>query len=470
MAFIDAETGNCIVRIVFDGPPMTGKTESIRALSEHLHGSAKGDQVYTPSQAEERTLYFDWLDYVGGRYKGNKIHCQLVTVPGQAVLRERRKTILGTADAVLFVSDSQADNMQQSIDYLNQLREFTHRPGSPIRGIVVMANKQDLPKALSGRQVLESLGDHADMAVVETCATQATGIREAFVLAVRLAVERMQQIDRESGLETRTEPDSPELLLNEIELHEESENSASPANQPQSQRNKPPDRPTEHSPCRQFWPPDKGEKIFAGIHHCLTISQHRDDLKGLQIHLSKRWRLLTPYGLDLEQDGEGIFRRMVETYENAQPWIGTERALILIDDRNEQQVWQLTRNGISLDDLMRRILQSDDIHRFAEGLITAAMTAAAAEFDFNSLWRMPDSDEINHLNQYTGFLSWNSIADTIAKPSKRALVRHYLKPYLDDYLTAPPFPVPQILKTLDQKKTPENAEQIDVLLAMLIGH
>ena len=108
MATLDEQQNTVTLRIVYSGAPMSGKTESIRSLSELLFGSTRSqDEFYTPEDTSGRTLYFDWLNYVGGYFKGYKLNCQLISVPGQKTLQTRRQFLLEMADVVVFVVDSE---------------------------------------------------------------------------------------------------------------------------------------------------------------------------------------------------------------------------------------------------------------------------------------------------------------------------------------------------------------------------
>jgi len=101
MAIIDDTRGVLVVRIVYDGPALSGKTTSLRALAQGV-----SSKVDCPAELAGRTLYFDWVDYVGGLFDGRQIRCQIVSVPGQKDLSHRRKLLLETADAVVLVLDT----------------------------------------------------------------------------------------------------------------------------------------------------------------------------------------------------------------------------------------------------------------------------------------------------------------------------------------------------------------------------
>jgi hypothetical protein len=89
MAVLDRQNGCVVIRVVYDGAPMAGKTTSVAALGRGL-----GAAVFSPAELEGRTLFFDWLDYTGGLFEGHRIRCQIVSVPGQATLAPRGGRLL----------------------------------------------------------------------------------------------------------------------------------------------------------------------------------------------------------------------------------------------------------------------------------------------------------------------------------------------------------------------------------------
>jgi signal recognition particle receptor subunit beta len=217
MAVLDAQTGAVVISIVYDGAPMAGKTTSIRALGKGL-----GVQAVSPAEVGGRTLYFDWLDYTGGLFEGRRIRCQIVGVPGQATLAPRRRRLLESADAVVFVGDCSPDGFAADRGYLRGLSGILDQLNGPPVGVVLQANKRDHPEAVSVEDIRSMLGDlRMRVGVVESVATDGAGIREAFVLAVRLALDRVRELMRLGQLATTRPPvDNAQDLLRKLQLGE----------------------------------------------------------------------------------------------------------------------------------------------------------------------------------------------------------------------------------------------------------
>ncbi|HER19670.1 MAG TPA: hypothetical protein ENO14_01335, partial [Chromatiales bacterium] len=158
MPYIDRQTNQIVVRIVYDGPPEAGKTTNLRQLCASMPIHKRGE-LSSPDSAGRRTEFFDWLDFSGGLVDFRAVRCQLVSVPGQISLLRRRRFLLEAADAVVFVVDSSPDAREDNVRALQALREATAvvDGGIPV-GIVLQANKQDAPDAMKPNAVASALG------------------------------------------------------------------------------------------------------------------------------------------------------------------------------------------------------------------------------------------------------------------------------------------------------------------------
>ncbi len=216
MATLDKQRDLVVVRIVYDGPPISGKTTSVRTLAEGL-----GRPSETPDEVTGRTLFFDWVDYVGGLFEGYRIRCQIVTVPGQEALAERRRYLLSTADSVVFVADTTREGWIQSRLALEScIKGLESNPYAPV-GVVLQANKRDSEDALPKDVLSAQLSKHSSLGIVESVATTGRGVREAFVFGVRLALDRVRELIRTSRLEVgRPLVDGPDELLAAVRAQE----------------------------------------------------------------------------------------------------------------------------------------------------------------------------------------------------------------------------------------------------------
>jgi signal recognition particle receptor subunit beta len=208
MPVIDEARGVLVVRIVYDGPALSGKTTSLKALAGGV-----SSQITTPGESNGRTLFFDWIDYVGGAFDGRQIRCQIVSVPGQRQLQARRRALLETADAVVLVLDTREHEWDFSLGWVKETVPYCRGKDPPV-GLVLQANKRDAADAVPASVLRDSVNSIAPVAVVPSTATVGDGIREAFVLAVRLALDRVRALAGAGRLLSGSpDQDSPEALL-----------------------------------------------------------------------------------------------------------------------------------------------------------------------------------------------------------------------------------------------------------------
>ncbi|HTU66180.1 MAG TPA: hypothetical protein VMF52_09530 [Steroidobacteraceae bacterium] len=299
MAVIDPHGDAVVIRIVYDGAPMAGKTTSVVAL-----GRCLGVDVVTPEAIAGRTLYFDWLDYTGGLFEGRRIRCQVVSVPGQAVLAKRRRRLLEAADAIVFVADSTPSGFHADRGYLSRLDGFLGKLPAPPIGVVLQANKRDHPDAVPLDQVQSQL-DRLGMRIglIESVATEGTGVREAFVFAVRLALDRVREQMRLGLLESAPPTvNGAQDLLDDLQRHEGTlpgiealEEGFAPATPPTTSAGEHhvPAAPDERVASGLVWPPIDGRVIL----HELTgtrVSLARNPRGDWWGVVNDRWRLTSP--------------------------------------------------------------------------------------------------------------------------------------------------------------------------------
>ena len=201
MPSIDKESGALVIRIVYDGPPFSGKTTSLRSLAQGL-----GVKVTTPQENEGRTLFFDWMEYSGGLFDGRRIKCQLLSVPGQEEFRHRRRALLESADVVVMVANTREPEIDGAARLLLEVLDWSGQQTPPV-GLVIQANQRDAPDRVPSERLRERLCGQLPIAIVETVASQGDGVRAAFVLSVRLALDRARDLASRGKL-TASEQDT----------------------------------------------------------------------------------------------------------------------------------------------------------------------------------------------------------------------------------------------------------------------
>lgn len=215
MAVFDLREKRVCVRIVYDGLAGAGKTTNLRQLSG-LFATQRTSDLVSPAEIEGRTLYFDWMQIKGGVVCGFPLICQVISVPGQVVLTERRRHLLSTADVVVYVTDSARGAVSNAKDGLAVLDEVAQARQEPPL-LVVQANKQDQIDVLTGPAILEELG-RMGTTCVEAIARDGIGVVDTFVAAVRAIARAVQaKVEREELRIPVARPQSARALLERLE-------------------------------------------------------------------------------------------------------------------------------------------------------------------------------------------------------------------------------------------------------------
>ena len=149
MSIVNYATREITCKIVYYGAGRSGKTSNLQYIYQQVPADRKGNMVSLATQTD-RTLFFDFLPLDLGTISGFTTRFQLYTVPGQVYYQATRKLVLQGADGVVFVADSQARQLDENIESLQNLQTNVLEHGTDIRTLpmILQYNKQDLPREL----------------------------------------------------------------------------------------------------------------------------------------------------------------------------------------------------------------------------------------------------------------------------------------------------------------------------------
>jgi signal recognition particle receptor subunit beta len=149
VSLVNYATREITCKIVYYGPGRSGKTTNLHYIYGQVPSDRKGTMVSLATQTD-RTLFFDFLPLDLGTISGFTTRMQLYTVPGQVYYQTTRRLVLQGADGVVFVADSQARQLEENIESLQDLHAnlVDHDIDPRTVPLVLQYNKQDLPPAL----------------------------------------------------------------------------------------------------------------------------------------------------------------------------------------------------------------------------------------------------------------------------------------------------------------------------------
>lgn len=149
MSLVSFSNREITCKIVYYGPGRSGKTTNLQYIYGRVPADRRGRMVSLATQTD-RTLFFDFLPIDLGSISGFTTRFQLYTVPGQVYYDATRKLVLQGADGVVFVADSQARQLDENVESLQNLQANLVEQSVDVRDmpLVLQYNKQDLPQDL----------------------------------------------------------------------------------------------------------------------------------------------------------------------------------------------------------------------------------------------------------------------------------------------------------------------------------
>ncbi len=190
--FINWKLREINLKIVYYGPSLSGKTTSLQYIHSKTHPERRGELVSLKTR-EDRTLYFDFMQFQLGEIGGLKPKFNIYTVPGQVYYRGTRKLVLKGVDGIVFVADSQAVRLDENVQAIRDLKEDLKELGSLPRDIpiILQCNKRDLSNIVPVETLKSHLGLNG-VPTFESVAVQGTGVLDGLKSIVNQVVRKVQ--------------------------------------------------------------------------------------------------------------------------------------------------------------------------------------------------------------------------------------------------------------------------------------
>ncbi|GAF71323.1 unnamed protein product, partial [marine sediment metagenome] len=188
-----------VVKIVYYGPALSGKTTNLMQLHDLLNPTQCGELMSFETKGD-RTLFFDLLPMMVKSESGFRIKTKLFTVPGQVAHDATRKAVLSRADAVVFVADSQTSQSMSNFESFDNLEKNAGRVGLNFENLplVIQFNKRDLEDIISEDQVLDRW-QPTGLPVTFSSALYQEGVKETFEEILRQTYLRLDTIHQLKG-------------------------------------------------------------------------------------------------------------------------------------------------------------------------------------------------------------------------------------------------------------------------------
>jgi mutual gliding-motility protein MglA len=174
--FINWKLREINLKIVYYGPSLSGKTSSLQYIHQRTRPDRRGELISLKTR-EDRTLYFDFMQFEMGEISGLKPRFNIYTVPGQVYYRGTRKLVLKGVDGIVFVADSQIKRLQENVDAIRDLFEDLEDLGFEPDDVplILQCNKRDLTEIMPVYTIKASLGLNG-VSTFESVAVDGVGV------------------------------------------------------------------------------------------------------------------------------------------------------------------------------------------------------------------------------------------------------------------------------------------------------
>lgn len=212
----DQQNKKMVLKLVYYGPALSGKTTNILQLHDLMSRNERGELMVMDTVGD-RTMYFDLLPFFLVAPSGLKIKLKVYTVPGQVQHDSTRKAVLQRADGVAFIADSQLSQETINFESFENLEKNLSIVGLDIERLplVVQFNKRDLEEIFPEEEV-RLTWQATNIPIFMASALNGWGVLETFIKLAELTYEAIDQryhLKKEHGL-TR------DLFLEKLFPHE----------------------------------------------------------------------------------------------------------------------------------------------------------------------------------------------------------------------------------------------------------
>lgn len=142
VAQVDFAERQITLKVVYYGPPLSGKTTNLKALHGRVDEAGRGRLMILDTR-DDRTLFFDLLP-IFFRASGLSFRMKVYTVPGQPMHDVTRRIVLQGSDGVVFVADSSPSQVDANRQSWGGLGRHLANTGLERIPVVVQYNKRDL--------------------------------------------------------------------------------------------------------------------------------------------------------------------------------------------------------------------------------------------------------------------------------------------------------------------------------------
>jgi GTPase SAR1 family protein len=175
-------------KIVYVGPAMSGKTTTLKVLSEYYRDKLI-DDFLSIENSLGRTLYFDYL-LLFFKNKRYSLKAHIYSTTGQDFYAITRPDTIRNVDGIVFIADSVEEALLRNITSWKEIENYL---GSDFLFLpkVIVFNKQDLSPKFDKNMFLSAIRafKYSNLEITGAVATEGEGVIQSFRTILKLILE-----------------------------------------------------------------------------------------------------------------------------------------------------------------------------------------------------------------------------------------------------------------------------------------
>lgn len=182
MAFVNEESGELFLKLVYMGAAGSGKTTNLQGLFKNTSPHVPF-RHFDLNSFSQRSPYFEFLPLSLGKLRGQDVRLHIFTLPAHQLWETVSINIMSDADGVVNVVDTRMTSIHESNAHFERSATLLRYSNKQALPLVHQLNHRDAP-SIANFAALKTAYGTTDTPVIEAVASKGIGVSETLELIV----------------------------------------------------------------------------------------------------------------------------------------------------------------------------------------------------------------------------------------------------------------------------------------------